>query len=136
MSIDLNTPQGPKSIYQPPFRVATPYLYTDDDFYTSSSYDIVLPWPDKYPPRPYLTEAVNRTIAAADAGKRGVVHLPTGTGKTVKAARVIQHYHRKHKRSLFLHHRRELGAQSLGKFQDFGLDPEIEQSFRGYPVTL
>src|SRR5512147_189118 len=69
------------------------------------------------PPRPYLTEAVDRTIAAADAGKRGVVHLPTGTGKTVKAARVIQHYHRKHKRSLFLHHRRELGSQSLGKFQ-------------------
>src|SRR5512135_3231380 len=74
MSIDLNTLQGPKSIYQPPSRVATPYPYTDDDDgSTSSSSDIVLPWPDKYPPRPYLTEVVDRTIAAADAGKRGIV---------------------------------------------------------------
>ena len=50
-------------------------------------------WPAKYPPRPYLCEAVARSIAAVDAGQRGIVHLPTGTGKTIKAAKVTQHYH-------------------------------------------
>jgi superfamily II DNA or RNA helicase len=121
-----------KHIYQPSFRILTPPESGIDDI-SALVGTTELPWPDKYPPRPYLTAAVDHTIRAIDAGQRGIVHLPTGTGKTVKAAKVIQHYHALGKRSLFLHHRKELGAQSLSKFQDFGLDPEIEQSFSRAP---
>ena len=87
-----------------------------------------LSWPAKYPPRPYLCEAVARSIAAVDAGRRGICHLPTGTGKTIKAAKVTQHYHSLGCRTLFLHHRRELRGQTLAKFQDFGLSPEVEEA--------
>ena len=85
-------------------------------------------WPARYQPRPYLCEAVARSIAAVAAGQRGICHLPTGTGKTVKAAKVTQHYHRLGCRTLFLHHRRELRGQTLAKFQDFGLSPEVEEA--------
>src|SRR5512135_1438574 len=50
-------------------------------------------WPAKYPPRPYLCAAIVHSLEAVDAGQRGIVHLPTGTGKTIKAAKVTQHYH-------------------------------------------
>jgi superfamily II DNA or RNA helicase len=85
-------------------------------------------WPAKYPPRPYLCAAVVHSLEAVDAGQRGIVHLPTGTGKTIKAAKVTQHYHSLGCRTLFLHHRRELRTQTLNKFRDFGLKPEVEEA--------
>src|SRR6202171_5904648 len=85
-------------------------------------------WPEKYPPRPYLCEAAARSIEAVEAGQRGIVHLQTGTGKTIKAAKVTQHYHSLGCRTLFLHHRRELRGQTLANFQDFGLSPEVEEA--------
>lgn len=102
MSISINTPAH--------------YIYEPDQ------------WPAKYPPRPYLCAAVVHSLEAVDAGQRGIVHLPTGTGKTIKAAKVTQHYHRLGCRTLFLHHRRELRGQTLAKFQDFGLSPEVEEA--------
>ena len=65
---------------------------------------------------------------AVNAGQRGIVHLPTGTGKTVQVGKVTEHYYHRGKRTLFLHHRRELRGQTLAKFQDFGLSPEVEEA--------
>jgi superfamily II DNA or RNA helicase len=134
VSTVYNTRQGQlsrKHIGGGVYRVKAPVLDIDDDVddvVASSEGVDQAPWPEKYPPRPYLQVAVERSIAAVDTGKRGIVHLPTGTGKTVKAAKVIDHYYRKRKRALFLHHRRELRSQTLAKFLDFGLCPEIEES--------
>ena len=85
-------------------------------------------WPAKYPPRPYLCAAVVHLLEAVDAGQRGIVHLPTGTGKTVQVGKVTEHYYHRGKRTLFLHHRRELRTQTLNKFWDFGLEPEVEEA--------
>ena len=85
-------------------------------------------WPAKYPPRPYLCAAVEHTLMAVDAGQRGICHLPTGTGKTVQVGKVTEHYYHRGKRTLFLHHRRELRTQTLNKFWDFGLEPEVEEA--------
>ena len=86
-------------------------------------------WPAKYPPRPYLFRAaVVHALEAVEAGQRGIVHLPTGTGKTVQVGKVAEHYYHRGKRTLFLHHRRELRGQTLAKFQDFGLSPEVEEA--------
>ena len=85
-------------------------------------------WPVQYPPRWYLDAALQAVIEAVAAGKRVIVHLPTGTGKTVLAAAIIKYLYSRGYRTLFLHHRRELGSQTLAKFQDFGLTPEIEES--------
>ena len=68
-------------------------------------------WPAKYPPRPYLCAAVVHALEAVDAGQRGIVHLPTGTGKTVQVGKVTEHYYHRGKRTLFLHHRREFGRK-------------------------
>ena len=102
MSISINTPAH--------------YIYEPDQ------------WPAKYPPRPYLCAAVVHTLEAVDAGQRGIVHLPTGTGKTVQVGKVTEHYYHRGKRTLFLHHRRELRTQTLNKFWDFGLEPEVEEA--------
>ena len=79
-------------------------------------------------PRPYLCAAVVHSLEAVDAGQRGIVHLPTGTGKTVQVGKVTEHYYHRGKRTLFLHHRRELRTQTLNKFRDFGLEPEVEEA--------
>ena len=63
-------------------------------------------------PRPYLCAAVVHALEAVDAGQRGIVHLPTGTGKTVQVGKVTEHYYHRGKRTLFLHHRRELRTQT------------------------
>jgi superfamily II DNA or RNA helicase len=62
--------------------------------------------------RPYQVEAVEATLAALEQGQRGLVVMPTGTGKTVGAVAVIR---RRQGRSLTLVHREELIAQTLDK---------------------
>jgi superfamily II DNA or RNA helicase len=67
-------------------------------------------------------------LGAVDAGRRGIVHLPTGAGKTVQVGKVTEHSYHRGQRTLFLHHRRELRTQALKKFRDFGLEPEVEEA--------
>jgi superfamily II DNA or RNA helicase len=74
-------------------------------------------WPAQYPPRPYLCAAVVHALGAVDAGRRGIVHLPTGSGKTVQVGKVTEHSYHRGQRTLFLHHRRELRTQALKKFR-------------------
>lgn len=136
MSTDLNTSQHPKYIYQPTLR-AVPTDWDDDRADDVPPHCLgrrrpnaapLPPWPDKYPPRPYLCDAVAKCIPALDAGARGILHLPTGVGKTVAVARIMQHYHHQNLSSLFLVHRKELVDQTLAKLREFGLDPAVEQA--------
>ena len=94
---------------------------------------VELPWPEKYVPRRYMVEAVEHAIASIDAGKRAVIHQPTGSGKTITLARLVQHYRRLGKRCLIIVHRKELIAQIAARLRDFGLDPAVEQGSRRAP---
>src|ERR1043165_3049210 len=64
-------------------------------------------------PRPYQYEAVAALLAAAARGvERPLLVLPTGTGKTIVFALLVQ---RRHGRSLILAHRDELIQQAVDK---------------------
>ena len=66
-------------------------------------------------PRPYQTEAVQACLDAAAGGQRRVlVALPTGTGKTIVFARLLQE---RGGRSLVLAHRDELIQQAADKLR-------------------
>ena len=63
------------------------------------------------PPRPYQTEAVDATLTASATGtQRGLISLPTGTGKTIIFALLLQ---QRGGRSLVLAHRDELIQQAV-----------------------
>lgn len=65
-------------------------------------------------PRPYQQEAVAAVLAAAALGvQRPLVVLPTGTGKTILFALLVQ---RRAGRALILAHRDELIQQAVDKF--------------------
>src|SRR5215208_2894101 len=75
--------------------------------------------------RPYQQEALNAIVAAEARGvRRPFLALPTGTGKTVVFAHLIQQHGG---RSLVLVHRNELIWQAVEKLQmiapglDFGI---------------
>lgn len=75
--------------------------------------------------RPYQNEAIDRTGSLIRSGRRRIlVVAPTGAGKTVIGARVIEGADAKGNVCLFLAHRRELIAQTYGKVLDAGLPPE------------
>src|SRR4030095_15697215 len=66
-------------------------------------------------PRPYQYEAVAALLAATARGvQRPLLVLPTGTGKTLVFALLVQ---RRRGRSLILAHRDELIQQAVGKMQ-------------------
>ena len=66
-------------------------------------------------PRPYQTEAVTACLEAAATGQRRVlVALPTGTGKTIIFAKLLQ---QRGGRSLVLAHRDELIQQAADKLR-------------------
>src|SRR5438034_11426604 len=74
--------------------------------------------------RPYQSEALAAVRSAYKAGKRrGIVSLPTGTGKTVVFAHFPKVLQMK-KRLLVLAHREELLLQARDKFQS--IDPELK----------
>jgi superfamily II DNA or RNA helicase len=64
-------------------------------------------------PRPYQTEAVNAVLQAAGQGvQHPLIALPTGTGKTIVFALLLQ---QRPGRSLILAHRDELIQQAVDK---------------------
>jgi len=66
-------------------------------------------------PRPYQHEAVAALLAAAARGvQRSLLVLPTGTGKTIVFALLVQ---RRGGRSLILAHRDELIQQAVDKLR-------------------
>src|SRR5713226_4233472 len=71
------------------------------------------PTPFRLTPRPYQHEAVAALLAAAARGvQRPLLVLPTGTGKTIIFALLVQ---RRGGRSLILAHRDELIQQAVDK---------------------
>lgn len=74
-----------------------------------------LPSPSRLTPRPYQQEAVAAVLAAAqNPHPRVLVTLPTGTGKTIVFALVLQ---ARSGRALVLAHRDELLQQAVDKLQ-------------------
>lgn len=72
--------------------------------------------------RPYQVEAIDAARAKLRAGaKRCLVICPTGGGKTVLAAAIIQAAEQRGSRSLFLAHRQELIDQTADKLARFGV---------------
>ena len=75
----------------------------------------ILQHPTGLTPRPYQQEAVAALLAAATRGvQRPLLVLPTGTGKTIVFALLVQ---QRHGRALILAHRDELIHQAVDKLQ-------------------
>lgn len=73
--------------------------------------------------RPYQTDVIERCRAAMASGLRRLILVaPTGAGKTVLAAQMIENCIGREKRALFLVHRRELLGQAARKLHDVGID--------------
>src|SRR5947207_8320983 len=76
---------------------------------------IAPPTPFRLTPRPYQHEAVAALLAAAARGvQRPLIVLPTGTGKTIIFALLVQ---RRGGRALILAHRDELIQQAVDKLR-------------------
>lgn len=73
--------------------------------------------------RPYQLEAIDQCRRAFASGSRRILlQAPTGAGKTVIAAQIVESAARKGRRILFLAHRRELVNQCADKLRRFGVD--------------
>ena len=76
---------------------------------------VPLPTTFRLVPRPYQYEAVAALLAATARGvRRPLLVLPTGTGKTIVFALLVQ---RRRGRSLILAHRDELIKQAVDKLR-------------------
>ena len=72
--------------------------------------------------RAYQSTKINETRMLMAQGKRSICLVsPTGSGKTVIAAHIIQNALSKGRRVLFLAHRRELIDQCAAKLRDLGI---------------
>jgi len=72
--------------------------------------------------RPYQTEKIAEARVLMSQGKRSICLVaPTGAGKTIIAAHIVQSALGKGKRVLFLAHRRELLDQCAAKLRDLGI---------------
>jgi DNA repair protein RadD len=79
--------------------------------------------------RPYQRAAIDQVQATWAAGRRSVIACqPTGAGKTVLAAAIIELEVSSAGRALFLAPRRELVDQTLGKLRDVGIEPHVEMA--------
>jgi DNA repair protein RadD len=85
--------------------------------------------------RAYQQRVIDQIGAAMEAGhRRLLVVAPTGSGKTVIAAAMIEGEVRRDRRVLFLAHRRELITQASGKLYAAGVDHGI--LLPGFPPRL
>jgi DNA repair protein RadD len=76
--------------------------------------------------RPYQSQIIADSRTVVGSGKRRIcIVSPTGSGKTVVAALVIEGAAAKGNRVLFLVHRRELIKQASAKLHEFGVDHGI-----------
>jgi superfamily II DNA or RNA helicase len=79
--------------------------------------------------RPYQRDVINRFKTEVTAGRRRVLMTaPTGSGKTVIAAAIIEGACRDRRRVLVLAHRREIVAQTVEKLYRAGVDAGIIQA--------
>lgn len=86
--------------------------------------------------RDYQLEARNAVWMAFRAGTRsGLLILPTGAGKTVTCASIIEPLHNHGKRVLFVVHRKELLEQAKETFERFGLTCGLEKASQRVDVA-
>jgi DNA repair protein RadD len=79
-------------------------------------------------PRPYQTDAIARIYAEISGGRRHICLVaPTGSGKTVIAASIINDAVARGEKVVFVVHRRELTEQTSQKLHDVGVDHGIVQ---------
>ncbi len=76
--------------------------------------------------RPYQTDVIDRCRGSMSNGVRRLILVaPTGAGKTVLAAQMIENCTGRDKHAVFLVHRRELLAQAARKLHDVGIDAGV-----------
>lgn len=80
----------------------------------------------KFVLRPYQETAIRRVYARLAEGRRApLLVAPTGAGKTVMAARIIEDFARRGIRTLFVAHRTELIEQPSRKLDECGIEHGI-----------
>jgi len=93
--------------------------------------------------REYQTQAINAAFTEWDEKQSTLIVLPTGTGKTVVAAEIINRF--QPKRTLFLAHREELifqGAKTIQKYTNLSCEIEMADLWagaslwNGFPVVV
>lgn len=93
--------------------------------------------------REYQTQAINAAFTEWDEKQSTLIVLPTGTGKTVVAAEIINRF--QPKRTLFLAHREELifqGAKTIQKYTNLSCEIEMADLWagaslwKGFPVVV
>lgn len=78
--------------------------------------------------RPYQQTMISQCSAAFKRSRRVLMQAPTGAGKTVLCAHMLQQAASKGMRSWFIVHRQELVDQSLATFAEAGLEPGVVAS--------
>jgi superfamily II DNA or RNA helicase len=83
-----------------------------------------------YRQRTYQVRAKDSVFDAFEAGiPSTLIVLPTGCGKTIVSAMIIEEYHAlTGRRSLFIAHRSTLIDQAVDKFSKYGLDVAVEMA--------
>jgi DNA repair protein RadD len=84
--------------------------------------------------RPYQVEVIDRLRAATREQRRILLEAPTGSGKTIIAAAIVQFAIEKNRRVLFLAHRRELIHQAADKLLASGIESGV--ILAGHPLNL
>ncbi len=75
--------------------------------------------------RDYQKDICNKAIQSMRSYKRTLITLPTGSGKTIVAAHLINYLNNKGLRGFYIVNREELVNQSNAKFHDFRSDVSI-----------
>lgn len=79
-----------------------------------------------FTPHWYQVAAKKATMAALQEHDSTLIHMATGTGKTVLSGMIAEDFVAQDKRLLFLAHREVLVRQAYKTFQAFGLETAIE----------
>lgn len=87
--------------------------------------------------RDYQIETINKARSLIMTGKkRLIIHAPTGSGKTIMAADIVDKALQKGKRVIFLVHLRELAFQAIERFTEYGIGNEVGMIMSGEETQL
>jgi len=76
--------------------------------------------------RDYQIKTIDKARSLILGGKRRlIIHAPTGSGKTIMAADIVDKALQKGKRVIFLVHLRELAFQAVERFTEYGVGDDV-----------